>query len=207
MGFIVPDFPWGGIKKKEFLDRGGGGSDKNCNSPSGIQSINLCQLVTVSQLVFRVWNIYFLSIQMGYQDSKFSIPLWESSIPLLDTCYRYHKHYILSHPNKFPWLFTFTWKFRWFHTESKWNKHISTVQPELFRNERFVWKGCTPLPIGTFQPVNFVPFTSFLFFHQFQALLDLTIGIIKYFSAFRSVNLNGKRIIQMGFSIRNFAYH
>jgi hypothetical protein len=57
----------------------------------------------------------------------------------------------------------FTWKFRWFHTESKWNKHISTAQPELFRNKRFVWKGCPLLPIGTFQPVNFVPFTSFLF--------------------------------------------
>jgi hypothetical protein len=74
----------------------------------------------------------------------------------------------------------FTWKFRWFHTESKWNKHISTAQPELFRNERFVWKGCPLLPIGTFQLVNVVPFTSFLFFHQFQALLDLTIGIIKW---------------------------
>jgi hypothetical protein len=73
----------------------------------------------------------------------------------------------------------FTWKFRWFHTESKWNKHISTAQPELFRNERFVWKGCPLLPIGTFQSVNVVPFTSFLFFHQFQALLDLTIEIIK----------------------------
>jgi hypothetical protein len=42
-------------------------------------------------------------------------------------------------------------------------------------------KVCPLLPIGTFQPVNFVPFTSFLFFHQFQALLDLTIGIIQYF--------------------------
>jgi hypothetical protein len=77
-------------------------------------------------------------------------------------------------------LFTIYMEFRWFHTECKWNKHISTARPELFWNERFVWKGCPLLPIGTFQLVNVVPFTSFLFFHQFQALLDLTIGIIKW---------------------------
>jgi hypothetical protein len=30
-------------------------------------------------------------------------------------------------------------------------KHISTAQPELFQNKRFVWKGCPLLPFGTFQ--------------------------------------------------------
>jgi hypothetical protein len=99
-----------------------------------------------------------------------------------------------------------TWKFRWFHTESKWNKHISTAQPELFRNEPFVWKGCPLLPINV-STGKFCSIYIFFIFHQFQALPDLTIGIIKYFSAFRSVTLNGKRIIRMGFSIRNFAYH
>jgi hypothetical protein len=73
---------------------------------------------------------------------------------------------------------------------------------------------CPFLPIGTFQPVNFLPFTSFLFFHQFQARRDLIqtgwvfqVNGKQPFSAFRSVTLNGKRIIRMGFSIRNFAYH
>jgi hypothetical protein len=53
----------------------------------------------------------------------------------------------------------------------------------------------------------------FYFFHQFQALRDLIqtgwvfhVNGKQPFSVFRSVTLNGKRIIRMGFSIRNFRY-
>jgi hypothetical protein len=75
---------------------------------------------------------------------------------------------------------------------------------------------CPLLPIGLInvQPVNFVPFTYFSFYLQFQALRDLIqtewvfhVNGKQPFGAFRSVTPNGKRIIRMGFSIRNFAYH
>jgi hypothetical protein len=62
--------------------------------------------------------------------------------------------------------------------------------------------------------MNFVPFTSFLFFSPvpgssrfIQTGWVFHVNGKQPFSAFRSVTLNGKRIIRMGFSIRNFAYH
>ena len=120
---------------------------------------------------------------------------------------------------KRPWhqlgCLSFTWKFWWFHTESKWNKHISTAQPERSRNKRFVWKGCPLLPIGTFQPVNFVPFTSFLFFSPvpgYSRFNSNRMGfpckcMVNNLQCFPVSHSKWKAHNPKGFSIRNFAYH
>jgi hypothetical protein len=102
------------------------------------------------------------------------------------------------------------------------NKHISTAQPELFRNERFVWKGCPLLPIGTFQSVNFVPFTSFFIFSpvpgssQFNSnhvndkqpfkLLHLLFGVLRIFGTLMEWNRRESEQKRVG-AVRTDTWH